>query len=417
MNCETVPLHYGCKEDYWQPSGTPISRTKAVLCVCLCAPVLGFAVGLMFRSHAARPDAETSLRAIASVRPHRLAPAVPQRGLRPSDADNADPIAFDESARNALELGRGGHRPRGFLTPGSFAVAPAPRGTTASAWELVPFQLIGVASVCTGLYALVKLYLRGRRDGVSPEPAAWAMASVEADPGWAGFVGAVSGEWEGFYVEFDKAGAVQQLPDYAVPEAMKEWGVECFDYQTQTCADGDAEGVKYTQSRFYPTAGCEVDATTVFDRKTVTLQPSDPGLMYYSDGSFTAGPEALPADEPYELQLCLVDAGERRRIRLLLKMHGTDLRGGGLIMEWWEAEYSKNASLPTSCGGTRSYLSGMSKGPEGLGPQSLSLPGGVGCLVQPTEGGGLAVQVEWETGDGQVALANRDWAPSAPQTD
>lgn len=54
---------------------------------------------------------------------------------------------------------------------------------------------------------------------------------------------------------FDAAGAPQQLPEYYVPQAYRDWGVELYDWQSQSSVLGGPEGLTATNRRMMPTVG------------------------------------------------------------------------------------------------------------------------------------------------------------------
>lgn len=57
-----------------------------------------------------------------------------------------------------------------------------------------------------------------------------------------------AGEWEGVTASFSPEGQPLQLPEYYVPEAYREWGVELFDWQTQCSCQADAQQFKYVEA-------------------------------------------------------------------------------------------------------------------------------------------------------------------------
>jgi hypothetical protein len=70
----------------------------------------------------------------------------------------------------------------------------------------------------------------------------------------------IAGEWEGVTVTFSADGSPEQLPEYYVPAAFRDWGVELHDWQTHVSTLADASGVKLVVKRLMPTVGCEADA-------------------------------------------------------------------------------------------------------------------------------------------------------------
>ncbi|KAL0912793.1 hypothetical protein M5K25_016198 [Dendrobium thyrsiflorum] len=92
-----------------------------------------------------------------------------------------------------------------------------------------------------------------------PTPASLTCAD------WGDFAARVSGEWDGCGAEFSPEGKPVELPEYVVPGAFREWGVQVFDWQTQcpTLASETREPLFfYKLIKLLPTVGCEADAAT-----------------------------------------------------------------------------------------------------------------------------------------------------------
>ncbi|EFJ49817.1 hypothetical protein VOLCADRAFT_117141, partial [Volvox carteri f. nagariensis] len=99
-----------------------------------------------------------------------------------------------------------------------------------------------------------------------------ALATAERegpsyDALWDAFASRVQGEWEGVTVTFNAEGAAQPLPERYVPGAYREWGVELYDWQsqssclvTQAPAPGQPGSLRNIFKRLMPTVGCEADA-------------------------------------------------------------------------------------------------------------------------------------------------------------
>eukprot|EP00951_Prasinocladus_malaysianus_P027409 scaffold245742_cov45-Prasinocladus_malaysianus.AAC.1 len=64
----------------------------------------------------------------------------------------------------------------------------------------------------------------------------------------------------GATASFDKHGAVRQLPEYYVPAAYREWGVEVVDWTHMTSTRVTSDGLENNVKKFMPTVGCEADA-------------------------------------------------------------------------------------------------------------------------------------------------------------
>eukprot|EP00667_Euglena_gracilis_P015322 EG_transcript_15941 len=246
-----------------------------------------------------------------------------------------------------------------------------------------------------GLMAARRLAARAPR--AAPDTAVWLAMGVAVDE-WDAFASAAAGEWEGFLVELDARGQPKPLPDHAVPGANKEWGVPLYDWQLQTCAAAPAaEGrLELVQRRFYPTQGCEVDATTVFDKKARSISKEEPGLLYHPDGSYSVA----PVDTAAHIEVCLVDPSQRQRVRLTLQRQGQTIHPVSLAMEWWEGPFNPDGSLPTSCGGLHPMLSSLPMDAEALEGFSR-LPGGVSYAVaRGPDGGAALVTVRWAAPSG-----------------
>ena len=63
-----------------------------------------------------------------------------------------------------------------------------------------------------------------------PAPDKPEAAPSDAGSIWGQFAAHASGEWEGVNVAFDAAGKPQPLPEYYVPSAYRDWGVELYDW-------------------------------------------------------------------------------------------------------------------------------------------------------------------------------------------
>jgi hypothetical protein len=59
---------------------------------------------------------------------------------------------------------------------------------------------------------------------------------------------------------FGPDGSVRQLPEYYVPDAYKEWGVEVVDWTHMTSTLVSDDGLSNAVKKFMPTVGCEADA-------------------------------------------------------------------------------------------------------------------------------------------------------------
>lgn len=117
---------------------------------------------------------------------------------------------------------------------------------------------------------------------------------------WEEFSEAASGEWDGVTVTFDSGGSPKQLPEYYVPEAYREWGVELFDWQSQCSMLASDGTLKYCVRRLMPTVGCEADAIAFTEESHEAFGTEHGCAVYASDGSFARSPEGLDNLEMYE---------------------------------------------------------------------------------------------------------------------
>lgn len=85
----------------------------------------------------------------------------------------------------------------------------------------------------------------------------------------------------------------------AAPQAYRDWGVELFDWQSQSSVLADASGVSATCRRMMPTVGCEADAiaftenagqlfSTALGAQPATVAP---------DGAYSAGPADISSPD------------------------------------------------------------------------------------------------------------------------
>lgn len=127
-------------------------------------------------------------------------------------------------------------------------------------------------------------------------------------------------------VTFDRDGEAQQLPEYYVPEAFRDWGVELFDWQSQCSMLADETGLKYTTRRMMPTVGCEADAVAFTEDQIAVFVPGSAAIT--SEGGYTWATidDIAPKDvfkACYEHCLPLT-TGKRVRIVHNLKRMGPD---------------------------------------------------------------------------------------------
>lgn len=144
----------------------------------------------------------------------------------------------------------------------------------------------------------------GRLNALSSGTEATAEGEIEEGvsttkgASWSAFSEAASGEWDGVTASFDVDGKPKQLPEYYVPEAFREWGVELYDWQTQCSMLVQDEGMKYNIRRLMPTVGCEADAIA-FTEECQESFASD-NMIFNVDGSYSKAPVGLDDANEYK---------------------------------------------------------------------------------------------------------------------
>jgi len=128
-----------------------------------------------------------------------------------------------------------------------------------------------------------------------------AAIPATANTTWDSFSAAVSGEWDGVTVTFDRDGEAQQLPEYYVPQAYRDWGVELYDWTSQCSMLADVTGLQYTLRRLMPTVGCEADAVAFTEDLQAMFTPG--GAAITAEGAYSTGPSAnLSSKEVFKAQ-------------------------------------------------------------------------------------------------------------------
>ncbi|KAH7618930.1 hypothetical protein NADE_005778 [Nannochloris sp. 'desiccata'] len=138
-----------------------------------------------------------------------------------------------------------------------------------------------------------------------------------ANSNWDSFSAAASGEWDGVTVTFDRDGEAQQLPEYYVPQAYRDWEVQLYDWTSQCSMLADATGLQYTLRRLMPTVGCEADAVAFTEDLQAMFTPG--GAAITALGGYSTGPFAdLSSKDLFKAQsehcFPLEAAGQRIRI-------------------------------------------------------------------------------------------------------
>ena len=143
---------------------------------------------------------------------------------------------------------------------------------------------------------------------------------------WTSFSEAASGEWDGVNVTFDRDGEAQQLPEYYVPEAYRDWGVQLYDWQSQCSMLANDTGLGYTLRRMMPTVGCEADAIAFTEDQLAVFTPSTAAITPEGGYTWATVDDISPKDifkASYEHCFPLT-TGQRIRIVHNLKRMGSD---------------------------------------------------------------------------------------------
>jgi hypothetical protein len=181
--------------------------------------------------------------------------------------------------------------------------------------------------------------------------------STPAKSNWDSFSATVSGEWDGVTVTFDRDGEAQQLPEYYVPQAYRDWGVELYDWTSQCSMLADATGLQYTLRRLMPTVGCEADAVAFTEDLQAMFPPG--GAAITAEGGYSTGPSSdLSSKDLFKAQsehcFPLETPGQRIRIVHNLKRMGAEGVWKVLSLEVhterWDGPYNGRREL-AGCGG------------------------------------------------------------------
>lgn len=153
---------------------------------------------------------------------------------------------------------------------------------------------------------------------------------------------------------FGPDGAVRQLPEYYVPDAYKEWGVEVVDWTHMTSTLATAEGLSNSVKKFMPTVGCEADAVAFVEESHQALKAPDghggEAKTISPEGSYSLGPRVLGADggngfEKHRVEACLAGP-DKERVRVVYTVQRRDggspwkvrrARARGSAHEWANA--------------------------------------------------------------------------------
>ncbi|KAG0626942.1 hypothetical protein M758_2G163200 [Ceratodon purpureus] len=196
-----------------------------------------------------------------------------------------------------------------------------------------------------------------------------AASDVAGAPKWDEFAAQVSGEWDGYSVEFNMFGEPLELPENVVPEAFREWERKVHDWQTQcpTLAHPEKGHLWYKVIRLLPTVGCEADAATVYSVEECDLSRNASALAYHSSGSYTSvwrgnrvtnekqgsgpGKVVIREGDEVEVEQCLVH--EKTRIRVFQKLGSR--RRILIFREAWEGPFRNGESLGGCAAATAAF--------------------------------------------------------------
>ncbi|KAG2430547.1 hypothetical protein HXX76_010067 [Chlamydomonas incerta] len=227
--------------------------------------------------------------------------------------------------------------------------------------------------------------LRGRASRIpfcaravqSPEAAVTAHPAQQSyDKVWSAFASKAQGEWEGITVTFEASGAAQPLPDRYVPGAYRDWGVELFDWQSQSsCTIPQGRSLRNIFKRLMPTVGCEADAIA-FVEEAADVWQADGGSAVKPvtpDGGYLAAPAQLPAGGgKVKLEGCVAAPGGKSRLRavLTLMQHWESKQWQvafvDLSRETWYGEFNGGVELSGCAGGGRPFAKDAATAPEVL---------------------------------------------------
>jgi hypothetical protein len=211
----------------------------------------------------------------------------------------------------------------------------------------------------------IKPLTRTLRRRAQAEIYARSQASVPTrnQVSWDSFAHSVSGEWEGVTVTFSPVdGSPQSLPEYYVPDAYRDWGVQLFDWQSQCSCSAKDGSLIVTSRRMMPTVGCEADAVAFTEDRQAIFWGAASEASLTEDGGYNCGPAADAFTNRNEIcsaamEACIPlfrDPKERVRIiHILKRFNGHSPWSVSAIevhKERWDGPYSGKREL-SGCGG------------------------------------------------------------------
>jgi hypothetical protein len=145
---------------------------------------------------------------------------------------------------------------------------------------------------------------------------------------WPAFAEAASGEWDGVTATFQAEGAPRQLPEYYVPQAYRDWGVELYDWQSQCSMLASDTGLAYSLRRLMPTVGCEADAIAFTEDQQEAFGRESSDALVTTDGGYTVAPVGLKDTGVHtaSIEHCfpMISPGQRTRVVHRLKRMGRE---------------------------------------------------------------------------------------------
>lgn len=182
---------------------------------------------------------------------------------------------------------------------------------------------------------------------------------------WEAFAAAVSGEWDGVTVTFDRDGEAQELPEYYVPEAYRAWDVKLCDWQSQCSMQADPSAIKYTLRRLMPTVGCEADAIAFTEESQEPISLAHAAVL--PQGAYSYAPLDITSKALHKANIehCFpIDTKKRIRVVHRLKRMGVaqewKLMSIEVHHERYDSEFSGRREL-AGCGGGMDPLSSLAR--------------------------------------------------------
>lgn len=215
-----------------------------------------------------------------------------------------------------------------------------------------------------------------------------------------------------------------------MPQAYRDWGVELFDWQSQSSVLADASGVSATCRRMMPTVGCEADAIA-FTQDAAQLFSAAPGAAPATvapDGAYSAGPADISAPDLTKagFEHCLaLPADEHQQQRMRLRVVQQLRRGAGaaawrldsveLHWERYDSPYRGKLELSGCGGGMKGFASSEALPAEALAG-AWQVAGGLRYTLEPGTAACSCTAADrgepWEAGSlqGLVAHPLRAWS-------